>query len=422
MTTSEADIRSYDSRSDSSDLSHDWFEELAVQDLSWVVNTASRYASMLHKIPDIFAWEESRDHLANLQVLARSVALRRLRSSLDHIGRYDPSLCKSMRTSFEELPLQGKLRFMTAPETFYRTSQLRKEPVESIIFLCNSLNGEAAFHGLGPIKKDYATALGDFYCSEATQDRVTATDGKEDDAPAQAFRAPRLAETIPIDFASPNAATAQETSERKDYLQYSAEEKSLVCEKLDATFSRIERVSEAAAHMIKQYVKVIIPLKTAEGGYGSTSQTHVPGRVLMRGVETSPLHAIASNLVHESMHQVLYILEWSGPFIVEDPDVRAVRVKSGWTKRDLALHSHIHACFIWYGLSTFWDRARSSEAFEAAGVQSQLARSLSGFLDGNPVDLLAPHVGMLRYDVMKIAGTLRDRLQSVIDQAMVSTA
>src|SRR5438270_10917743 len=101
MSTSEADIRSSDSQSNAFDLSHDWLEELAVQDLSWVVNTPSRYASMLQKIPDIFAWEESRDHLANLQVLARSVALRRLRSSLDHIGRYDQSLFRSVRTTFE---------------------------------------------------------------------------------------------------------------------------------------------------------------------------------------------------------------------------------------------------------------------------------------------------------------------------------
>jgi hypothetical protein len=420
MTTSEADIRSYNSQSGSSDLNHDGFEELAVQDLSWAVNTSARYASMLHKIPDIFAWEESRDHLANLQILARSVALRRLRSCLDHIGRYDQSLFKSMRTAFEELPLEGKLRFMTAPETFYRITRLRKEPVDSIISLCNFLNGEAALHGLGPIDKDYVTALGDFYYSEATPGRLTATDGKEDNAPVNAFYAPRLAEAIAIDFASPNAATAQETDDEREYVQYSEDEKALVCEKLNNLFSRIERVSEAAAYLIKQHIKVIIPLKTAEsGGSGSTSQPRYPGRVLLRGVDVGSFGALASGLVHEAMHQVLYILEWGGPFIVEDPDVRAARAKSEWTGRDLPLHSFIHACFIWYGLSNFWARARFSDAFDAADVERQLARSLIGFRDQNPVERLAPYAGMARYDVLKIAGTLRDRLQSVISESRV---
>lgn len=422
MTTSEANTRSYDSQRDSADPNHDLFEELAVQDLSWVVNASSRYASMLHKIPNIFAWEEARDHFANLRVLAHSVALRRLRSCLDHIGRYDQNLCRSMRALFEELPLEGKLRFMTAPETFYRITRLRKDPVESIIILCNFLNGEAALHELGPLEKDYVTALGDYYYSEATPGSVSATEAKEANAPMKAFHAPRLAEAIPIDFASSNAATAQETDVLREYLQYSEEEKALVCAKLNAAFSLIERINEAAAHLIKQHIKVIIPLKTAEPGYGSTSQPHCPGRVLLRGSEASPLAPLASALVHEAMHQVLYILEWGGPFIIEDPDIRAARAKSEWTGRDLPLHSHIHACFIWYGLSNFWARARSSEAFDAIDVERQLARSMAGFRDRNPIEFLAPHAGMVRYDVLKIAGTLRDRLQSVMDQTMVSPA
>ncbi len=108
MTTSEADIGSYYSQYGSHNLDYGSFEELAVPDFSWVVNTSSRYASILRKIPDIFAWEEScRDHLANLQVLARSVALSHLRSSLDHIRRYDQSLSRSMLTTFVDLPLEG---------------------------------------------------------------------------------------------------------------------------------------------------------------------------------------------------------------------------------------------------------------------------------------------------------------------------
>jgi hypothetical protein len=422
MTTAEADILSYNSQDRSSELSHDAFDELGVQDLLWVVNTSSRYASMLNKIPTIFAWEESKNHLANLQVLARSVALRRLRSALDHIGRYDQELGRSMRSAFEELPVEGKLRFMLAPETFYRITRLRKKPVDAITSLCNFLNGEAALHGLGPIDKGYVTAIGDFYYSEDPPQRSANTNGKGANAPANAVYAPRFAETIPIDFGSPNSANAQESDDKREYLPYSEEEKAVVREKLDAAFNRIERVSEAAAYLIKQHVKVVIPLKAAEGGYGSTSQPHFPGRVLLRGVDICPLASLATNLVHESIHQVMYILEWGGPFFIEDPDARAARVRSGWTGRDLPLHSFIHACFVWYGLSNFWTRPAASEVFQAADAEKQLSRSMAGFRNQNPADQLTPYAGMLRYDVVKTAATLRDRLQGVIDQTKISAA
>jgi hypothetical protein len=394
----------------SSERSGDWLGELAVPDFSWVVNAPSRYSSLLRKIPDIFAWQESSDHFASLQVLARSVALHRFRSCLDHIGRYDADLFKSMRTTFEELPALGKLRFLMAPETFYRISRLRKEPVDSISFLCNALNGEAAFHGLGAMNKGYSTALGDFYCPEPPHGGAN-----EGGAPTEAFRAPLLRDTITIDFDSVNAAAAQEMDVAlPEYVQYSAAEKSRVCEKLNATFAQIKNVSEAAADLIKEHIKVIVPFKTATAQHGSTSQPHVPGRVLLRGVDQINLAMIASALVHEAMHQVLYILEWAGTFVVEDPDARAVRVKSLWTGRDLALHSYIHACFIWYGLANFFFLAQSSRDFEISQVKRELARSLSGFRDRNPVDQLAPHAGMLRYDVLKVAGTLWDRLQYIL--------
>lgn len=422
MTTSEAEVGSYYSQRGAHSLDYDSFEELAVPDLSWVVNTESRFASILHKIPDIFAWDEScRDHLTNLQVLARSVALSHVRSALDHIGRYDQSLFRSMMATFVDLPLEGKLRFMTAPETFYRIRRLRKEPVDSIASLCNFLNGEAAFHGLGPIDKDYVTALGDYYYSEGAAGALPANNGTEAQTPTNAVFAPRVGGVIPIDFASPNVANAQETDDPVEYLEYSAEEKTLICENLNAVLSQIERVSVAAADLIKQHIKVIIALKAKDRTEsGSTSQPRYPGRVLLRGVEHGLFGWLASSLVHEAMHQVLYILEWAGPFTIGDSNVKAQQVKSEWTGRDLQPHSYIHACFIWYGVSSFWIRARSSDAFDQKIVERQLAKSIVGFQNQNPTERLAPCAGMVRYDVLQTAGTLQDRLRSATHQTTVS--
>jgi hypothetical protein len=218
-----------------------------------------------------------------------------------------------------------------------------------------------------------------------------------------------------------HVANAWETDDPKEYLEYSAEEKALICENLNACLNRIERVSVAAADLIKQHIKVIIPLKaTNRSESGSTSQPRFPGRVLLRGVEHGFFGWLASSLVHEAMHQVLYILEWAGLFTIGDSDVKANQVKSGWTGRDLQPHSHIHACFIWYGVSNFRLRARSSDAFDANFVESELAKSMAGFLEQNPVERLAPCSGMVRYDVLRTAGTLQGLLKSAAHQTTVS--
>jgi hypothetical protein len=388
-------------------MPNDWLSETAVPDLLWVANVHAAYAAVLRKVPDIFAWEESTAQIAGVKMLAQSVAFSRLRSCFDHIGRHNDGLLRSMRNLFDRLPLRSKLRFATAPETFFRITHLYKHPVESTVFLCNALNAEAAYCGLGPWKAGYSTALGDFYAAAP----VNGTD--EDSAPVKVVSAPHLANTIPIDFASPNTNGVQQTKVHKDYLQYSKEEEALVCDRINEVFELIQRTNPAAAGLIKEFVKVIIPLKPASG-HGSTSQSRVPGRVILSGLERSGMASLASAMVHESMHQFLYILEQSGTFIVRNPDANAAKAKSLWTGRDLPLHSFIHACFIWYGLANFWLQAQSRSTFDRREVQEELHRSSSGFRQGNPTDTLAACAGMVRYDVLKIASGLKLRLQPAL--------
>jgi hypothetical protein len=309
--------------------------------------------------------------------------------------------------TFEPLPAEGKIRFMTAPETHYNVSRLGVEPSKAIIQLCTFLNGESAFYGLGPMKKGYCTALGDFYISSEKT-----TDGCEDVASGNVciFRAPRLADTIPIDFYSPNRANVQSPSSEANDLSFSSEEESFIADFLQRTFNQIAEVCPPAAELIKQYVKVIIPIKVKKG-IGSTSQPRFPGRVLLRGTERSSAAALASALVHESMHQLMYVLEYAGAFIMKDAEQKNnLQIKSLWTGRDLELHSFLHACFVWYGLGKFWEKARDVDVFEKAEVERELDRSFRGYRGQNPSQLLQPFAGLVRQDVITVAGTLQTRL------------
>lgn len=389
----------------------DWQVEMAVPDLPWIANNQTAYATILHRVPDIFAWEEATEEFSAMKMLAQSIALRRLASSFDHIGRHDDGLRKSMQSLFSQLPLSSKLRFATAPETYHQITLLRKRPVESIVFLCNALNGEAAYCGLGPMKLGYVTALGDYYCLES--ESGTADNGSH--AP-EIVSAPYLAGIIPIDFASPNTREAQETKDKREYFRYTKEEEGVVYRCLTDTLALIENTNPTAAALVKEFVKVIIPLKPA-AGCGSTSQSRFPGRVLLSGVDKFGMAALASAMVHESIHQLLYILEMTGSFVIPDADSDAAQAKSLWTGRDLALHSFIHACFVWYGLANFWVRERQARVFDPKQAQREFDRCIAGFREGNPVDVLGPNSGMIRYDVLKVARTLRARLEPAVAAA-----
>jgi hypothetical protein len=319
-----------------------------------------------------------------------------------------------MRDSLETLPPEGKLRFMAAPETYYRIAQLRKEPTESIVRLCKFLNGETALYGCGIADKQYWTALGDFYYSGANGREESAEKDSVTWVEDQNFRAPRLAGTIPIDFFSPNIASTRAVMYSDQLVEFSPAERVAVCRQLEEAFNRIEQTSEHAARLIKDFVKVIIPLKVI-GSSGSTSQVAFPGRVLLRGLEHMTLGKLASALVHEAMHQLLYIVEYAGKFVVRDLGAkRPARVSSLWTGRELELHSFIHACFVWYGLSQFWRCAQSSDAFKPDTVHQELYRCLAGFRNQNPVEALGAHSRLLRDDILAVALSLQDHLRDVM--------
>ncbi len=392
---------------------------LATADISWVANANGKYRAALRRIPRAFAWQESADFFDNLEVLRQSVALRRLQSCFHHITLFERHLAESMEETFESLPLRGQLRFMTAPETSWCISLLRKYPSNSVMTLCTFLNGEAALHGLGAAKEGYCTALGDVYYARASRIEATPASTDRGSAAIHMFKSPCLVDDLPIDVFSTNVQHAEETSGSKEYVatirygKYSAEEVSIVVDKVRDAFSRVESLSATAAQLIRHFIKVIIPLKVPSGS-GSTSQSRIPGRVLLSGVENASPAKLASALVHEAMHQLLYVLEWAGQFVIPpvDDEERPARVKSLWSGRELELHSFIHACFIWYGLVRFWTLPQASELFDPRDLQLELSRCLSGFRGPNPIDALGPFAGQLRYDVVATARTLHSLLES----------
>ena len=380
--------------------------DFGLYDFSWEVNSRAMYKAVTEQIPQILSWSDSANVLASLKALDRATSERRWVSALDHVARYDAALAKKMRGCFSSMSPDGRLRFVTAPETIYRISRLRGAPKMSITHLCGFLNGELAFEDpQATTSKPHWTALGDF--------RSAVSSGTE--AGGGSYRAPQFAEGVPIDFYSPNRDCARETGPQADHLDYSDDETQQIHERLAEAYGQICAVSPCAGELVRKFTKVVIAFKEPDHGT-STSQCDFPGRVLLGGVELSSPVRLASSLVHESIHQLLYILEYQGGFVVDFPrQEENITIKSAWSGRNLDVYAYIHACFVWYGLSCFWARAASSAAFEAEAVQKELSACAAGLREGNPLDRFGDHAGFIRFDTMRAARSLQPRLLSLIN-------
>ncbi len=313
-----------------------------------------------------------------------------------------------MRDCFETLPPEGQVRFMTAPETVHSIRRLRAAPLESVRKLCHFLNAESLVNSRGRVTVQHWTALGDkCYAGTCGGVGVPWTDGQERQ-PGESFQAPVVA-GIPVDFFSPNVFSAKTTtgaSSETEYLEFTPEERASVCSRLEDAITCVRAVSESAARVVMDFVKVIIPIKI-RAGYGSTSKRSFPGRVILRGIERASAAIVAEALIHEAIHQLMYVLEYEGPFVIED---LSERVRSAWTGRPLLIDAFFHACFVWYGLAQFWALAGASGAFSSDEVRSALDRCGAGFQGPNPAEVLAPHAGTVRIDALNIALTLQQHL------------
>jgi hypothetical protein len=102
--------------------------------------------------------------------------------------------------------------------------------------------------------------------------------------------------------------------------------------------------------------------------------------------------AICDAIVHEAIHALVYRLEIIIPLFTDSAAAAAARAESPWSGRSLDLLSLVHACFVWFGLWTFWTirphampeaielRNRAEHGFLGAPLSARLAPELYALL------------------------------------------
>jgi HEXXH motif-containing protein len=168
----------------------------------------------------------------------------------------------------------------------------------------------------------------------------------------------------------------------------------VITRRVVAALDLIEAVSSAAYRMVNASLQVITLVTGSWSAIGpgkptlSLSSKAMIGRTTLGNAESDiySIKKIANNLVHEAIHSLIYKLELLTPLYANDEVADSVHAVSPWSGRHLQLHSFVHACFVWFGLWSFWSMEPQSDD-ESDRLKE---RALKGFINSSPLSGLTP--------------------------------
>jgi hypothetical protein len=362
--------------------------------------------NLIAYVPRLFAWADADSFLDLIHRLDYQVAQIRLRHALDDIEKVGPEVSGVLRNLLQKLSPWAAARFAMAPSTRNRVAFLHQDPASHIAFLYRSIKAELRLSGETVSGEGCWTSLGDFFLTGHHGDFIDPCSSNW--TPEMNLRTPRLHHVVPVDMLSPNVCDLSPA--KLPYSLHDFMELAVVKETLENAVRITKSTAPTAGQIIERFAKVIVVFKTKTGGAGSSSHYAFPGQIVVRNSHATSESAAINFLVHESIHQVLYVMEGGQRFV--DPRASANQTAvSAWTERQLPIHSYLHACFVWYGLATFWRRALHSALLPANSMQAQLDEALRGFRAGNPADRLLPYREMICPEAMQSVASLWDELR-----------
>lgn len=148
---------------------------------------------------------------------------------------------------------------------------------------------------------------------------------------------------------------------------------------LATAFAVLQDRAPVAHNLVQAMTRRLVLRRTARADDPSFcwSTPLVIGAVNYGNVHLAPPHLLVENLVHESIHSLIYITQMADRMFEAEVDDH-LEVTSPWTGALLHPRSFVHACFVWYGLSYLWTQTDCAAAF-AGAAQERADLALSGF-------------------------------------------
>lgn len=338
--------------------------------------------SLIAALPDFLMWQAGND-------LTRSACKIHVQYLYHQVKQWSNHADTDLFHSITTLPRSSQQRLLLAPR-FYSLMRSNNQPGADEIdsfkqfldlerYLCNQD---------GDRPRGSWTALWDFYL--APEEPV------EEQAPAcasslsfrgQTFRAPMLGSIVldafrpftKADFPPPMGEVTNHTPEELEFITW----------RLEQSLEQISRISRTARSAIDALVQVISLVRAPRSIKGTQSFSNKPviGRMGLANADSNrwTVSKIADAMVHEAIHALIYKIELTNCLYLDNSiEAEPFRIVSPWSGRKLPLHSFVHACFVWFGLWSFWGLA-SPEEPDAAKLKSTAAK---GFLNGHPLSCI----------------------------------
>jgi HEXXH motif-containing protein len=184
-----------------------------------------------------------------------------------------------------------------------------------------------------------------------------------------------------VDHVSPFATGDTPSRDQVPNQPLTAAEAQQAVAMLNRAFGKVQAISPRAAELITRFTRTIVVRRHGDeaGWIGSWSSFDFVGRTtLCFHPDRCDDGRLASSLIHEAIHALLYTVEHTRPFVVDRRD-RTAAIRSPWSGNLLAPSSFTHAVLVWFGLRRFWEEARRSGLFEEAVATEQLTAARRGF-------------------------------------------
>ncbi len=280
------------------------------------------------------------------------------------------------------LPKSNQQRLLLAPRVFRLLGskpQPGAEEIESLKqfirmeqYLCNQ---RADHPGIS------WTALGDFYRpAEGREGSLTQPSSSWN--ADQNYQAPVLKSTV-LDAYSP-IPTDCYPDYYGEVAQHTTEELDLIKQKLAESLGHIQYVSATAGSAVTAAIQVmaLVSAPTLTEGTHSFSTRSTIGQMGLVNVHSPQwvTERISNAIIHESIHSLIYKLQLKviNDLYTDEESAERISAVSPWSGRTLFLHSIVHACFVWFGLWSFW----SLSPIQDDGTRALKKKAAQGFLSG----------------------------------------
>jgi len=291
---------------------------------------------------------------------------RSLAAGLDRL----PGSHRDLSRRFASLPAHHQTRLATAPSIYRQLSESKRSPEETARVLADGIAAEECLCGAGrPDGGAVWTALGDYALTAAP------------DGQPCIIASPVCELGIPVDFCSPSCPYQSPLQTDRMIPELS---RVPVRTAIDAACRLLTTTSRRAADLVATATRVVCARLRGDGrpGFSSSSWSNEIGKCALSYPPSLRIDTtlIASCLVHESVHALLYVIERHIP--TYRADALIARVRSPWTGRELPVSSATHACFVWFAIRSLWSKGETGTTkerdFAGAGFRADRWR---GFYD-----------------------------------------